>query len=207
MSFLSRKGYVLVSLLLLLAPSVGHATCSGAAAPIALQNFESNPAAWLAVNGKSPDLGAQVAALAAAAVNSKDSGFGAALSALLGSASADQGTIIGTALGTFGNTCSDVKDPNDVADKQYISTNIAPNLLANANANMAYGQASGLQTAAIGGVALSGGGTGVGGQTGSAGLPVGGVSAGLPPVGPVGVPTAPSGITTLSAASSAFVSP
>lgn len=207
MKFLSRKGYVIASLFLLLAPSVGHATCSGAAAPIALGNFESNPAAWLTANGKSPDLGAQVAALAAAAVNGKDKGFGAALSALLGSASADQGALIGTALGTLGNTCADPKDPNDIADKQYISTNIAPNLLANANANMAYGQASGAQTAAIGGVALGGGGTGVGGQTGSGGLPTGGPGAGLPPVGPVGVPTAPSGITNLSTSSTTAVSP
>lgn len=200
MQFLSHGGYVVASLLALLAPSAGYAACSGAASPAALHEFESNPAAWLNANGGSPDIGALVESLAAAATDDKSKGFGAALSTLLGDASASQGTAIGAALASLVNSCTDPRDPADIGDKQYISANIIPNLLANANANTAYGQASGDQTAAIGGVALSGGTTGVGGQTGNGGFP-NGASGGFTPNGPNGFATPPDGLGNFSASS------
>jgi hypothetical protein len=145
------------------APNSAYAVCSGGSSPIALQSFEKDPAAWLAANGNASDLGAQIAALAAAATNEKDKGFGSALNSLLGNASGDQGTATGRALGTLNNSCTDPRGPADAGDKQYIAANIAPNVRSNANANLAYGEASGPQTAATGG----GGGAGVGGQTGT----------------------------------------
>ena len=77
------------------------AICSAPATPIALQSFDSDPAAWLKANGNALDLDAQITALAAVAVNSKDATFGKSLSSILGIASNDQGTKIGRGLGVL----------------------------------------------------------------------------------------------------------
>ncbi len=187
MSFNFRifKSYMATGVILALTPASAYAVCSGASSPLALQSFEKDLAAWLAANGKATDLGAQVAALAAAATNSQDKAFGPSLSTLLGGASADQGTAIGTALGSLNNSCTDPKDPADAADKQFIAANIAPNVRSNANANLAFGEASGPQTAATGGGG-GGGGSGVGGQTGAGGT--GGTNQGPGPATSNGVP-------------------
>ena len=65
--------------------------------------------------------------------------------------------------GSLSSRCTDPIDPANKADKQYISTNIAPNVLTNQYANTAYGIALGeYASAATGG----GGGGGGGGGTG-----------------------------------------
>src|SRR6185437_8085604 len=165
------------------------------------------------------DLGSHVEAIAAAAVNAKDPHFGKALNAMLARASADQGTAIGTAIASLGSACSDPRDPNDTADKQYISANIAPNLLANSNANAAYAKANNSETASGGyggeegggfggGLLGGGGGGGVGGETGTTGFASGGFSSGGTINAPTGgIITSESRLTTFGASSAAIVSP
>ena len=190
MAAILRKSSIVASLLFSLLPMQAFAACGGAASSAALTSFNDDPAAWLSANAKIADLGSHVEAIAAAAVNAKDPHFGKALNAMLARASADEGTAIGTAIAALGSACSDPRDPNDTADKQYISANIAPNLLANSNANAAYAKANGSETAsggygaeegggravAWGGGLIGGGGGGVGGETGTTGFASGGFS-------------------------------
>ena len=209
MTNMSCKTYVLVSLLFSILSAHALAACAGAASPAALSSFEDNPAAWLTANGKSGDLGPDVSALAAAAVNSKDRHFGKALNAMLGRASADQGTAVGTALGTLGSSCSDPRDPNDTADKQYIALHIIPNLRANGNANAAYAEANGSGRTAgdDGGGEGSGVGGGVGGQTGTTGFASGGSNSGGSINAPTGaVLTSESRLTTFGASGASTAS-
>lgn len=209
MTIVSCKSYVVASLLFSISATHAFAACAGAESPAALSSFDDNPAAWLTINGKASDLGPKVRALSAAAVNSKDTHFGKALNAMLGRASADQGTAIGTALGTLSNSCSDPRDPNDITDKQYISLNIAPNLLANGNANAAYAEANGSDSDSGGDVDGGGfGGGGVGGQTGTTGFASGGLNSGgliNAPTG--GIITSESRLTTFGASGASVVSP
>lgn len=218
----SFRACLIASLLLSVSSTYTFAACGGAASSAALSSFKDNPGAWLAANGKAADLGANVKALAAAAVNAKDPHFGKALNVMLGRASADQGTTIGTALAALGSTCSDPRDPNDTADKQYISSHIAPNLLANANANTAYSEANNSENGSDGmgegeGAGLSGeesssegvgGGGGVGGETGATGFANGGFNSGgliNAPTG--GIITSGSQLTTFGASGASVVSP
>ena len=150
MAAILRKSSIVASLLFSLLPMQAFAACGGAASSAALTSFNDDPAAWLSANAKIADLGSHVEAIAAAAVNANDPHFGKALNAMLARASADEGTAIGTAIAALGSACSDPRDPNDTADKQYISANIAPNLLANSNATAAYAKANGSETASGG---------------------------------------------------------
>jgi hypothetical protein len=150
----------------------GSANCASAAPQATLESFDKDPAGWIGSHGKSPDLGTAAVAVAAAAVNSNDQKFGKALGTMLGVASSDQGRAVGAALRQLAGWCSDPKDPSDVADKKFIALNILPNLLSNPSANVAYGEATGVETTSIGG-----GGGGGGGLVGS-GLPQGGTNNG-----------------------------
>lgn len=219
MATILHKSSIVASLLFSLLPMQAFAACGGAASSAALTSFNDDPAAWLSANAKSADLGSHVEAIAAAAVNAKDPHFGKALNAMLARASADEGTAIGTAIAALGSACSDPRDPNDTADKQYISANIAPNLLANSNANAAYAKANNSETASSGlgterGSGLpgdlsgGGGGGGVGGDTGTTGFASGGFSSGGTINAPTGgIITSESRLTTFGASGAAIVSP
>lgn len=152
-----------------------HAICTGAATPAALEAFEKDPGGWIMANGASQDLGIRALAVAATAVNRNDPDYGKGLGTMLGQASSDQGRVIGTAISGLERSCTDPKDPADIADKRYISLNILPNLLSNLSANVAYGEGSGPETTSTGG---PGGGGGAGtGPVGSE-LPTGGSNGG-----------------------------
>lgn len=175
------------------------ATCAPSAPTPALQAFLADPAGWIGSYGKAQDLGSVATVLAAAAVNAKDAQFGKALGTMLGAASSDQGRIIGHALSGLAETCSDPKDPADVADKKYISLNILPNLLSNLSANVAYGQGTGPESTSTGG----GGGGGGGGGNGlvGSGLPEGAANGGSSPNETTATATAGDPISSLNAGS------
>ena len=155
------------------------ASCAPAVPQAVLDAFEQDPAGWIESHKRSPDLGPAALALSAAAVNSADQKFGKALGTMLGAASSDQGRIIGSAMSQLEKSCSDPADPSDTADKKYISLNILPNLLSNLSANVAYGEATGVETTSTGGGGGGGGGNGLVGS----GLPDGGANTGSGPGG------------------------
>lgn len=152
-----------------------HAVCTGAATPAALDEFKKDPGGWIVANGASKDLGIRALAVAATAVNVNDPDYGKGLGTMLGQASSDQGRAIGTAISGLERSCSDPKDPADIADKRYISLNILPNLLSNLSANVAYGEGSGPETTSTGG---PGGGGGAGTGPVDSQLPTGGSNGG-----------------------------
>lgn len=172
-----------------------HAICSGAATPEALDDFKKYPGGWIAVNGTSSDLGIRALALAATAVNVNDPDYGKGLGVMLGQASSDQGRTIGTAISGLERSCSDPKDPADIADKRYISLNILPNLLSNLSANVAYGEGSGPETTSTG--APGGGGAGTGPVDSE--LPTGGSNGGSVNDASTSTPTTGDPISVLSA--------
>ena len=190
-----RIGLAVATLITGWSASLGAAVavCTPAAPGPALATFIKDPAGWIATYGKSPELASSSLVIAAAAVNVNDPNYGKALSMMLGAASSDQGRIIGHALSALEGSCSDLKDPADIADKKYISLNILPNLLSNLSANVAYGEGSGPESTSTGG-----GGGGGNGLVGS-GLPDGGANSGSASDGSTATATAGDPIADLSA--------